>query len=86
MLIINQINIEWLKKTFHNRKRYNIKEIEDNYIILKSRRNHLFRIELGKEMSIYLIEDNNKVFLRSFNNTIRIREFLNYMYKLGEIL
>lgn len=85
-MLINQINIDILKTTFHNRKRYNIKEIGDNYIILKSRRNHLFRIELGKEMSIYLVEGNNKVFLRSFKMIVRVREFLNYMYKLGVIL
>lgn len=85
-MLINQINIDILKTTFHNRKRYNIKEIGDNYIILKSRRNHLFKIELGKEMSIYLVEGDNKVFLRSFKMIIRVREFLNYMYKLGVIL
>lgn len=85
-MLINQINIDILKTTFHNRKRYNVKEIGDNYIILKSRRNHLFRIELGKEMSIYLVEGDNKVFLRSFKMIVRVREFLNYMYKLGVIL
>lgn len=85
-MLINQINIDILKTTFHNRKRYNIKEIGDNYIILKSRRNHLFKIELGKEMNIYLVEGNNKVFLRNFKMIVRVREFLNYMYKLGVIL
>lgn len=86
MFIINQINLEWLKKTFHNRKKYNIVEIGNEHIVIKSRRKHLFLLYMNNGVNVFIMEGNNKVFLRSFNNTIRVREFLNYMYKLGEIL
>lgn len=85
-MLINQLNIDILKVVFHNRKRYNIKEIGEDYIIIKSRRNHLFYIYLNKDISVYLMDDNNKILLRSFKKVLRARELFNYMYKLGVIL
>ena len=85
-MLINQINMEVLKTAFHNRKRFNIREIGENFIIVKSRRNHYFMIELGKEMSVFIVEGDNKILLKNFKMVLRARELFNYMYKLGVIL